>query len=135
MVATASPPKSADGAALPSVTALDLAEKTRSVRDVEKALAVPFRSAHVKWKPQTVSGNRCFAICYVDARVVMGRLDQELGVTGWKDDYEVLPEGSVVCRLSCRIGGEWVTKTDVGSPSEQPDEHDRMKAGFSDALK
>src|SRR5207248_98234 len=29
----------------------------------------------------------------------------------------------------------WVTKVDVGSPSEQPDEHDRVKAAFSDALK
>jgi hypothetical protein len=41
----------------------------------------------------------------------------------------------VVCELRCRIGGEWISKTDVGSPSEQPDVGDRMKAAFSDALK
>jgi hypothetical protein len=34
-----------------------------------------------------------------------------------------------------RIRGEWVTKCDVGSPSEQPDAGDRLKAAFSDALK
>jgi hypothetical protein len=39
----------------------------------------------------------------------------------------------VVCRLRCRIGGEWLTKVDVGSPSEQPDGGDRLKAAFSDA--
>jgi hypothetical protein len=40
----------------------------------------------------------------------------------------------VVCRLRWRIGGEWLTKVDVGSPSEQPDGGDRLKAAFSDAL-
>jgi hypothetical protein len=54
---------------------------------------------------------------------------------GWQDSYECLPDGSVVCRLSIRIGGEWITKTDVGGQSEQPDEGDRRKAAFSDALK
>jgi hypothetical protein len=34
-----------------------------------------------------------------------------------------------------RLGEEWITKMDVGGPSEQPDEGDRRKAAFSDALK
>jgi hypothetical protein len=58
-----------------------------------------------------------------------------LGVDGWQDDYQCLPAGSVVCRLRCRIGGDWLTKVDVGGPSEQPDGGDRLKAAFSDALK
>jgi hypothetical protein len=57
------------------------------------------------------------------------------GVDGWQDRYELLPNGSAVCRLRCRIGERWVVKSDVGSPSEQPDEGDRHKAAFSDALK
>jgi hypothetical protein len=44
-----------------------------------------------------------------------------LGVDGWQDDYQCLPDGSVVCRLRCRIGGEWLVRVDVGSPSERPD--------------
>jgi hypothetical protein len=32
----------------------------------------------------------------------------------------------VVCRLRCRIGGEWLTKVDVGGPSEQPDGGERV---------
>jgi hypothetical protein len=47
---------------------------------------------------------------------------------GWRD-------GSVVGRLRCRIGGEWLTKVDVGGPSERPDGGDRLKAAFSDSLK
>jgi len=43
--------------------------------------------------------------------------------------------GSVICRLRVRIGGEWIEKQDVGSPSQQDDEGDRRKAAFSDAHK
>jgi hypothetical protein len=71
----------------------------------------------------------------LDARAVQDRLDDVLGLDGWQDQYTPLPDGSVVCELRCRIGGEWIVKTDVGSPSEQPDGGDRLKAAFSDALK
>jgi hypothetical protein len=103
--------------------------------DLTRALAAPFDPADVRFKPQVVSGNRALALAYVDARVIQDRLDQVLGVEGWQDDYQCLPDGSVVCRLRLRLGDEWVTKVDVGSPSEQPDGGDRLKAAFSDALK
>lgn len=106
--------------------------------DVEalmKALAAPFDPSEVRFKPAVVTGNRALALVYVDARVIQDRLDEVLGVIGWQDDYECLPDGSVVCRLRIRVGGEWLTKVDVGGPSEQPDEGDRRKAAFSDALK
>lgn len=98
-------------------------------------LAAPFEAHEVKLKPGVVSGTRCLAMPYVDARTIQDRLDEVCGVAGWKDDYEPLPDGTVVCRLSLRIGGEWITKSDVGGPSEQPDAGDRRKAAFSDALK
>lgn len=99
-------------------------------------LAEPFDPQEVKWKPQQVKNNRCMAIAYVDARVIQDRLDDVLGAENWQDGYEVLNDGCVVCRLSVTIGENHViTKTDVGSPSEQPDQGDRLKASFSDALK
>jgi hypothetical protein len=58
-----------------------------------------------------------------------------LGVENWEDAYKILSDGSVMCRLRCKLGDRWITKTDVGSPSEQPDVGDRLKAAFSDALK
>jgi hypothetical protein len=100
-----------------------------------KALAAPFDPAVVKFKPAVVNGNRALALAYVDARVIQDRLDEVLGVSGWQDDYECLADGSVVCRLRLRLGGEWITKVDVGGPSEQSDGGDRLKAAFSDALK
>lgn len=98
-------------------------------------LAEPFDPSEIEWKPGKVSGERCLALAYIDARCVMDRLDEVLGTLGWQDAYDVLTNGSVTCRLSVRIGEEWVTKMDVGAQSEQPDEGDRMKAAFSDALK
>src|SRR5262249_6742335 len=87
------------------------------------------------FKPQTVSGNRALAVPFVDARVIQDRLDDVLGVMGWQDSYECLPDGAVVCRLRIRLGSEWITKEDVGGQSEQPDEGDRRQAAVSDALK
>jgi len=98
-------------------------------------LTRPFDPGAVKFKPAVVSGNRAMALAYVDARVIQDRLDEVLSVGGWQDDYEALPDGSVICRLRLRLGKRWVTKVDVGGPSEQPDGGDRMKAAFSDALK
>jgi len=108
---------------------------SRDVEALMKALAAPFNATEVRFKPAVVSGNRALALAYVDARVIQDRLDDVLGVSGWQDDYECLPDGAVVCRLRIRVGDEWLTKVDVGGPSEQPDEGDRRKAAFSDALK
>jgi Rad52/22 family double-strand break repair protein len=98
-------------------------------------LSAPFDPSEVKFKPQVVKGNRALALAYVDARAIMDRLDEVLGVENWQDRYELLPDNSVMCRLRVRIDGQWISKSDVGSPSEQPDGGDRLKAAFSDALK
>jgi hypothetical protein len=99
------------------------------------ALSAPFDVREVKFKPQSVKGNRALALAYIDCRVIQDRLDDVLGVENWMDEYEILTDGSVICRLKLKLNGEWVTKSDVGSPSEQPDQGDRLKAAFSDALK
>jgi Rad52/22 family double-strand break repair protein len=100
-----------------------------------RELAAPFPADEVQFKPQVVKGNRALAIAYIDARAVMDRLDAVLGVHNWQDRYQLLPDSSVQCRLRVRIHGEWIAKADVGSPSDQPDGGDRLKAAFSDALK
>lgn len=103
--------------------------------EIMAALALPFNTAEIKFRPATVSGNRALALHYVDARVVMDRLDDVLGAAGWQDEYEFLPDGCAVCRLRIKIGDEWVMKMDVGGQSEQSDEGDRRKSAISDALK
>jgi Rad52/22 family double-strand break repair protein len=109
--------------------------KAADTASVMRALSAPFADHEVKFKPQVVKGNRALALAYVDVRAIMDRLDDVLGVENWQDHYQLLPDNSVMCRLRLRIGDRWITKCDVGSPSEQPDGGDRLKAAFSDALK
>jgi Rad52/22 family double-strand break repair protein len=107
----------------------------QSAPDLFARLSAPFPDDEVQFKPQAVKGNRALAIAYIDARTVMDRLDAVVGPACWRDDYQLLPDGAMMCRLSVKIGRTWVTKVDVGSPSEQPDPGDRAKAAVSDALK
>ena len=104
-------------------------------KQLSLALTAPFPADAIHWKPLSVKGSRALAAAYLDARAAMQRLDCVFGVGGWKDAYTPTSGGSVVCTLSVKVDGEWVDKTDVGSPSEQPDDGDKLKAAFSDALK
>jgi hypothetical protein len=119
----------------PVSPALEAPSLRPEIEPTMRALAAPFAPELMRFKPAVVTGNRALALAYVDARVIQDRLDDVLGVAGWQDDYECLPDGSVVCRLRLRLGDTWITKVDVGGPSEQPDGGDRLKAAFSDALK
>lgn len=98
-------------------------------------LAAPFSLSEVKFRPGATNGQRALALAYVDARVIMDRLDGVLGPANWRDEFVRLGNDAVECRLSIRVAGEWITKADVGAESEQKDEHDRTKAAYSDALK
>jgi hypothetical protein len=74
-------------------------------------------------------------LSYVDARYVMDVLDNVVGPENWSTDQQVLPDGSVVTKLTIRItDGEtthYVSKSDVGVPSTiEP-----MKGAFSDSFK
>jgi hypothetical protein len=106
-----------------------------SGKDLSRALTAPFPVEAVRFKPIAVKGAKALAAAYLDVRAIMQRLDCVFGVGGWSDSYEIVAGGSVVCTLKVQVDGEWVHKTDVGSPSEQPDQGDQLKAAFSDALK
>src|SRR5438067_10339372 len=112
-----------------------LVARDPELRAITESLSAPFEAKDVKFKPQMVKNNRALAMAYIDARLIQDRLDEVLGVENWEDAYKLLSDGSVMCRLRVKLGDRWITKTDVGSPSEQPDLGDRLKAAFSDALK
>lgn len=110
-------------------------ETGQDAGSIARALADPFPADAIGWKPQTVSGNRCLAVAYIDARDVMDRLDDVMGPAGWQDNYQFLPSGLVLCTLRLHLGDDWIEKSDVGGESEQKDQGDRQKAAVSDALK
>lgn len=106
-------------------------------RAIQAALAAFFPPQHLKWKPQAVSKDKtkALAVAYIDARIVMNRLDEVVGCWNWQDAYHHTPDGGVVCTLSVCFGGQWISKSDTGGESKQPGEDDKRKSAFSDALK
>jgi hypothetical protein len=99
-------------------------------------LAMPFDPRDIKWRPGSVSQAKGtgLALAYIDARMIMERLDEVLGPENWSDDYK--PAGSaVICKLSIRIktehGFEWISKSDGAGQTQVEGD----KGGISDALK
>jgi hypothetical protein len=108
---------------------------TQQQIDLANALKEPFPADVLGWKPQSVKGNRALAVCFIDARDVMNRLDEVFGVDGWQDAYAQQPNGSVMCQLRVKVDGQWIEKCDVGNESDQPDSGDKFKSAVSDSLK
>ena len=67
---------------------------------------------------------------YVTARFCMDRLDQSVGPQNWKNEYKEIG-GHLICGVSVKSDGEWVTKWDVGTESN----FEAEKGHFSDAFK
>jgi hypothetical protein len=104
---------------------------TRTPGELAEALAAPFPEHELRWKPRSVQGSKALAVAYLTVTAIETRLDETLGIDGWEDSYQVLPSGAVVCTLRCRFGDTWISKQDIGTPSQ----NDAAKGGFSDSLK
>jgi hypothetical protein len=94
---------------------------------VEVALKRPFPVGQLKWRKGFKGGKD---LVYIDARVVMNRLDDVFGSAGWMTEYQNMGD-RMICKLSCRIKGEWITKSDGAGDTDIEGD----KGGISDALK
>lgn len=99
---------------------------------IQEALKKPFPRADIEFRVGRVSAKnrKANVLAYITARGIMNRLDAVFGIEGWKDEYELLASG-VKCRLSVRLGKEWVTKEDVAPFTNI----EALKGAFSDSLK
>jgi hypothetical protein len=97
------------------------------------ALAAPFPREAISWRAQKLTANKdkALALAYIDARDVMRRLDTVCGPENWSDSYAETPRGRVICTLSIRINGEWISKSDGAGDTDVEGE----KGGLSDAFK
>ena len=113
-----------------------------------KRLSEFFPESAIGWLPgaTTQDKKKALAMPYISARDVMDRLDAAAGLENWRDDYDVIHEGQVKCRLSVKIDGEWITKVDFGGSNDGDnagwgdnkdviDRSKQLKASCSDALK
>ena len=97
------------------------------MKRIEVDLKRPFPVAKLKWRRgQGGSGE----LVYITARDVMDRLDEVFGPGGWQTRYEFIG-GRMICNLSCRIAGEWITKADGADDTNI----EAAKGGISDSLK
>lgn len=109
--------------------------------DIFKLLSEPFNPKTVKWRVGSTNAKKLgckpweatsgMALAYVDARIVMVRLDDVLGPNNWQDEYEETAQGRMLCKLSVRVGDEWITKSDGAGMTGTEGE----KGAISDAFK
>jgi hypothetical protein len=102
------------------------------VNELALQLKQPFSHTDIEFRAGAVSETKkkVQALAYVTARGIMNRLDEVFGIDGWYDNYEVMKNG-VKCKLTVKIGENWITKEDGASFTS----YEPFKGGFSDALK
>lgn len=99
-------------------------------------LKEPFPAEDIEWRLQscgkkkdgTIWGK---ALAYVTNRAIQNRLDEVVGPQNWKNEFSKGPDGGILCGLSIKCDGEWVTKFD-GSENTQIE---AVKGGLSGAMK
>lgn len=96
-----------------------------------KALTKPWSRNEIKWRvgSMTKDKKKGLPLAYIDARTVMERLDNVMGVN-WQDRYE-FHEKRTMCILSLKFDGEWLSRSDGAGDSDIEGE----KGGISDAFK
>ncbi|MDX1807185.1 MAG: Rad52/Rad22 family DNA repair protein [Paenisporosarcina sp.] len=106
-------------------------------KELLEKLSAPFHPSEIEWRVQSATERNgaysLLVVPYLDSRAIMNRLDQVCGGL-WKDDFESIHIKNVEafrCRLSLKIGDEWVTRTDAAEASDI----ESVKGGHSNALK
>lgn len=96
-------------------------------------LAAQFPPDAISWRVGSTNGEKTkgLALAYIDARDVMDRLDAVVGPANWSDAYVETSKGVMLCTLSLRLGGEWISKCDGAGATDVEAE----KGQVSDALK
>jgi hypothetical protein len=98
-------------------------------------LSKPFPAKDIEWRVQSAGTKNgktwAMVLAYVTNRAIMERLDSVVGPENWKNEYKEWIGDSVLCGLSLKIDGEWITKWDG---AEQTD-IEAVKGGLSGSMK
>jgi len=98
-------------------------------------LQKPFPASDIEWRVQrsmsTAKGPKAVVLAYVTNRAIMNRLDEVFGIDGWKNEYKEWRDKGVLCGISVKIDGEWVTKWDGAEETQV----EATKGGFSGSMK
>lgn len=99
-------------------------------------LKEPFSAKDIEWRVAqsgiSVKGKPwAQVLAYIQSRAIMDRLDEVCGPENWRNEYTAAPDGGVICKLSIRYDGEWITKEDGAENTNI----EAVKGGISGALK
>jgi hypothetical protein len=94
-------------------------------------LSAPFPPDRVSWRVGSTTGDkkRGMALAYIDARDVMGRLDEVCGPY-WQCRYPHA-NGKTICEIGIKVGDEWVWRADGAGDTD----FEAEKGAISDAFK
>jgi hypothetical protein len=99
----------------------------KKIDEITKALAAPMP---YRWRIQSGKANgKGQCVAYVDARDVMNRLDEVMGIDKWA--CAPVPGAKLYWQVSLKFGDEWITKCDAGDESKI----EATKGEASDAFK
>ena len=107
------------------------------IKKIQRLLADPFEAHDIEWRVQQsgVSGSSkpwVMVIPYITNRAIQQRLDDVVGIDGWKNEFKEATSGKgYLCGLSIRFGDNWITKWD-GSEYTQVE---ALKGALSGAMK
>lgn len=92
-----------------------------------------FSSMDIEWKPIvfTKDRSRAMAVAYISNRAIMDRLDEVCGPENWRNEFKVGPDGGVLCGISIRVDGDWITKWDGASNTDI----EAVKGGLTSSMR
>ena len=104
-------------------------EAEMMIDGLSQAFKRPFPISEVLTRPSKGQGSKL--LHYIDARSVMKRLDDVVGMANWQTKIIETASGTrVLCELSVKIEGEWITKTDGSGDTD----FEKEKGAISRAL-
>ena len=103
-----------------------------NIQEIMKELSKPFEEDELEFKVMATNSDKTqgLAAVYVQARAIQTRLDSVLGLDKWKVEYKEIT-GGFLCRLSIKVGDEWISKEDGASVTD----FESVKGGISSAFK
>lgn len=102
------------------------------INKITEKLRAYFPEEDIQWKITATNQDKTkgLAVPYLDTRVIQRRLDDTLGIDGWKSSYRVI-DGGFICSLSLKLNNEWITKEDGANMTD----YEQIKGGISSAFK
>lgn len=86
------------------------------------ALVARFADDQIEWRisdfTQAARDTETVIIPYLQATAIRNRLDTLLGQENWTSEIQHIPNG-MICKLSIRINGEWVSKSDCSQETKE----------------